>query len=362
MALSSPSNLPPTVPLASQVGGHAGVQTTEDNSLLLKPALPQEIAFYQQIASDPTLSRLKQWTCKFLGTLQLHGTVKEGAGEGMPLEITPLDGVAENKDQYNDHHCLRSISLTDLLENLTHGFIKPNILDVKLGTVFCDESAPPEKRARMELEARETTSAETGVRLTGFQVHSNGAPGPVITSKAYGKGITASQLPEGIARFFPVSAEQTQLGLPANFLLPILVRLHKDIGRIKVTLEEIEMRLVGASLLIIYEGDWATTGSVEETWNAAGERVLEDEEDDADAEGVEDMETVNDDNSASDDEDSDDDEEGPGPVYIVKLIDFAHTRLTPGLGPDKGVILGLRTVLGLLSERIKEVRELIASN
>ncbi|KAI6156346.1 hypothetical protein EDD17DRAFT_1626671, partial [Pisolithus thermaeus] len=32
--------LPPTAPLSSQVGGHAGVQTTEDGSLLLKPALP----------------------------------------------------------------------------------------------------------------------------------------------------------------------------------------------------------------------------------------------------------------------------------------------------------------------------------
>ena len=35
-----------------------------------------------------------------------------------------------------------------------------------------DEAASPEKVARMQKAARETTSLETGVRLTGFQVSS----------------------------------------------------------------------------------------------------------------------------------------------------------------------------------------------
>jgi len=46
----------------------------------------------------------------------------------------------------------------------------PNILDVKLGTVLYDEDAPPEKREWMEKKARDTTSGEVGIRLTGFQV------------------------------------------------------------------------------------------------------------------------------------------------------------------------------------------------
>ena len=57
-----------------------------------------------------------------------------------------------------------------VLENLSHSFLKPNILDVKLGTVLYDDGASADKRARMEKTARETTSLETGVRLTGFQV------------------------------------------------------------------------------------------------------------------------------------------------------------------------------------------------
>ena len=59
-----------------------------------------------------------------------------------------------------------------MLENLSHAFAKPNILDIKLGTVLYGDDASPEKRARMEKTARDTTSFETGVRLTGFQVRS----------------------------------------------------------------------------------------------------------------------------------------------------------------------------------------------
>ena len=57
-----------------------------------------------------------------------------------------------------------------VLENLSFPFLKPNILDIKLGTVLYDETASPEKVARMQKNARESTSLETGVRLTGFQV------------------------------------------------------------------------------------------------------------------------------------------------------------------------------------------------
>ena len=57
-----------------------------------------------------------------------------------------------------------------VLENVVHGFRKPNILDIKLGTLLYDEDAPPEKKAKMEIKTRGTTSGEAGIRLTGFQV------------------------------------------------------------------------------------------------------------------------------------------------------------------------------------------------
>jgi hypothetical protein len=58
-----------------------------------------------------------------------------------------------------------------VLENLTHRFRKPNVLDIKLGKILYDEqSASPKKMEKMKKAAQKTTSGKLGLRLTGFQV------------------------------------------------------------------------------------------------------------------------------------------------------------------------------------------------
>ena len=61
------------------------------------------------------------------------------------------------------------------------------------------------------------------------------------------------------------------------------------------------------------------------------------------------------------DEDEDEDKKRVGPPYLVKLIDFAHTKIVPGIGPDEGVLKGVDTVLSLLDGRIEQARAVIAS-
>jgi len=56
------------------------------------------------------------------------------------------------------------------LENISYPFKKPNVLDIKLGTVLYEDTASEEKKQRMIQAAKATTSLETGVRITGFQV------------------------------------------------------------------------------------------------------------------------------------------------------------------------------------------------
>ncbi|KAG8925781.1 hypothetical protein FRC02_009432 [Tulasnella sp. 418] len=298
-----------TVPLSSQVGGHAGVLASEDGSLVIKACLPAERDFYQILSSNPTLEGLRPHVPTFYGTLKLEGKV----------EGTAAEKIGEAKGE-------------DLVGNLSHKFKKPNILDIKLGTVLYDESANEEKRARMIKTAAETTSLETGVRLTGFQVYDAKSDTFVNTPKSYGKSIKPSDLPGGIAKFFPTASEG---GVEAKLLVPVVKGVHSEIAQIRDVLKGIELRMVGGSLLIVWEGEAAT---LREAIDKAG--------------------STNADNNkpeAEDDEDSDTSTAGVGPPLIVKLIDFAHTRLVPGEGPDEGVLLGLETTLKLLEGRIKEV-------
>ena len=128
-------------------------------------------------------------------------------------------------------------------------------------------------------------------------------------------------------------------GLPKDVLLPILESLREDIAEIRETLSQIELRMVGTSLLIVYEADWERAREGVRTW-LEGDDEEEGEDDEEDG------------------EEDDDDEENkkPGPPYTVKLIDFAHTRVVPGAGPDEGVLHGVDTVLKLLDGRIEEVK------
>jgi len=144
-----PSYLP-TPTTASRTIGHAGMRTTGDGSLIIKPAFPTEHRFYEVLNRDPHLARLRPFIPKFLGTL----SVDQGDG---PTEVNGIP-IPPGRTQ------------SMILENLSNAFLKPNTLDVKLGTVFYDKFMAPDKVLRMERTARETTSLRTGVRLTEFQV------------------------------------------------------------------------------------------------------------------------------------------------------------------------------------------------
>ncbi|CAL1703206.1 unnamed protein product [Somion occarium] len=354
--MSAPSsNQPVHVPLAAQVGGHAGVMTTENGSLLIKPALPVEVNFYQSVASDPGFAPLRPFIPEFYGTLKLEGVVdqeKSAEGEGVTVKEVP------GKDK-------ESI----VLENLSHSFLKPNILDIKLGTVLYDEDATPEKKTRMEKTAKETTSLETGVRLTGFQVYDLASGLTANARREYGKSIKASELIDGLSLFFPIASSasppapppeptegetasppETGTGLPPYILHPILQYLREDVAEIREALQRVDMRMVGASLLIIYEADWTSAQEglkyLEEMHDKEQEEEGEEEDEEEEEEETEEEE----------EEDEEEAKKRPRPPYIVKLIDFAHTRIVPGQGPDKGVLKGVDTVLGLLDQRIEQVK------
>ena len=109
--------------------------------------------------------------------------------------------------------------------------------------------------------------------------------------------------------------------------------------------------MIGSSLLIVYEGDWdrAETGVqwlAKQSASSGGDGGDEEEiDEDTEVEGSEEDEE-------SEEDSSDEESESPS---VVRLIDFAHTRLKPGEGPDVGLLKGLDTLLGLLDGRIAEL-------
>jgi len=144
------------------------------------------------------------------------------------------------------------------------------------------------------------------------------------------------------------------VGLPGTLLLPILRYIRKDVQELRNILSSIELRLIGSSLLVVYEGDW-DRAEVGVQWlanrpaSATGDEDEEKEEEIfEDAEGEEDA-------SVGGSEESEEGDGGSDCPCVVRLIDFAHTRLKPGQGPDPGVLRGFDTLLNLLDCRIDDV-------
>ncbi len=140
------------------------------------------------------------------------------------------------------------------------------------------------------------------------------------------------------------------VGLPRTLLLPVLKSIRQSVQEIRDVMGAIEMRMVGGSLLIIYEGDWNRAEMGVQWLAKQAASATGDEETNEGGQGAEEEDSEED--SDSGDESEDEHKGGSKSPCVVKVIDFAHTRLEAGEGPDRGVLRGLETVLGLLDARI----------
>lgn len=255
------------------IAGHEGTLTSSDQSIFAKRVLPQELAFYSDALArqSPLLQCMPTW----IGTLN-HET-----------------------------HVLI------VLENVLHGYRRPCVMDVKLGRVLYDEDTPPEKRARMDKVTAETTSGSLGWRIVGLQM-----AGKPKTERAYGRSLSAATVVPAVQQFFSLAPVE-------QAIIEEVARQSVEIMR---TVESIHLRMVSASLLIVYESD----------------NELKDIKLEAPA-PADDITSQGTDGS----EDSEDEDEG-NKVATVKLIDFAHAKFTPGLGPDENVLVGLRHFTSVL--------------
>jgi 1D-myo-inositol-tetrakisphosphate 5-kinase/inositol-polyphosphate multikinase len=122
-------------------------------------------------------------------------------------------------------------------------------------------------------------------------------------------------------------------------LKPILRAICEEVAEMREVYSSLEIRMVGASLLIIYEADWTRAKESLTSFSEEGDEEKDEDEEVDDDDG----DAIN--------------SKRPGSPFVVKLIDFAHTRLAPGEGPDQSVLIGMDTTLKLLNARLGEIEQ-----
>ncbi|KAI6144063.1 hypothetical protein BKA82DRAFT_4179996 [Pisolithus tinctorius] len=65
-----------------------------------------------------------------------------------------------------------------------------------------------------------------------------------------------------------------QPDLPPHSLVVLLMRLLEKLERLRVALTEVEVRIVGGSVLIVHEGNWVRAETA--VWTLEGVSVLND--------------------------------------------------------------------------------------
>ncbi|CAL3967140.1 unnamed protein product [Diplocarpon coronariae] len=346
------------------VAGHDGTLCDVDGELFIKPCTEAEIAFYDSsVADHPDFA---EFMPTYMGTLTLdehsNGTTIEQAGAALLAKYptaqhyehhngTSIENAAmyeRNEDALDKaeaamiaKHASEPVApvkpskriVTNqavVLENASHGFVRPNILDVKLGVRLWADDAAEEKRIRFNKVTAETTHKDLGFRIAGMRVwQGDGATGKNIDKegykiydKNYGRvSVQTSNIEEAFRNFLfaPGAGVDDELGkLVAQVLLA-------DVRRIQKVLENQESRMFSASLLFVFEGDGAALRTAMEEASRSPATLV---------------------NGAEGNEDED---EVLGPkIYAVNVIDFAHAEWTPGRGPDENSLTGVRSVARIL--------------
>ena len=269
----------------------------------------------------------------FLGTLtldeQTNGTTIEEAGAALIAKHSIPEVVVPIKTGKRI-----ATNSAVVLENAAHGFVKPNILDVKLGVRLWADDAPPEKKARFDKVTEETTHRDLGFRVAGMRVWQGhdtkgkdiDEEGYKIYDKNYGRfSIQKDNVHEAFRDFiFTESA-----GIDEELGKLVAQAFLADVRRIQAVLEAQESRMFSSSLLFVFEGDGAALRLVMEEASRSPATLVN-----------------------GDDENSEEDEDDAiGPkIYAVKVIDFAHAEWTPGMGPDENSLLGVRSVANILED------------
>ncbi|KAF7502308.1 hypothetical protein GJ744_006139 [Endocarpon pusillum] len=348
MALLGTQTDPSTfVAYTHAAAGHDGVRSDPSGSIIVKPCTPAEVAFYESAATHP---KLQAYMPTFMGTLVLSEN-QDPCSPTAPATAAPA--VISNDLQKGDAADWVpsggkkiDTGLSIVLENVTAGFKRPNVIDLKLGARLWNDDAPETKKRKLDELSDATTSRSLGFRIAGMRVYrperrekiegisekhiAVQEDGYLSYDKYYGRIFGAENVHEAFVEF--LGGEET-LKKPGG-TQHVAKRLAREVRGLTAVLQEEESRMYSASILMVYEGD-----------EAAMEAAMQDEKRRAAIVASGSSDRIEEDEVSEEEED----EQLPK-VSQMRLIDFAHAHWASGQGPDENALQGLRSVLKILEQ------------
>ncbi|KAL6945726.1 hypothetical protein ACO0OE_002703 [Hanseniaspora uvarum] len=350
--------------------GHAGIMTNEEESLFFKPALEQEIAFYNTVKENndrndnllspdaqmrDDVSPLDEWIPKYIGTMQKTSQVSKEELENLGQSVRTKMEVQELVDNANPNDQFI------VLENVLNGYKSPNVMDIKLGKVLYDESASTEKKNRLIKVSRETTSGSLGFRICGIKManiqkanHSIFLPAElsyqnndsyISVNKQFGRRLqTETDIKSSLKVFF----NNHEAG--DEYFISLLTIFLERLEALIDTLNNSRANFISSSILLIFESD------VERIKEHGINDVLIDSDFDI-------MSYIDDISDSNETVEIDGEQIGiqalrkEFSLSKLKLVDFGHSKIGNDLNikNKENVISGLYALKKLLAELLNEI-------
>lgn len=227
-----------------KVGGHHTIKLYRD-SAICKPLNRRELFFYQQLPDE-----LRSFVPKFEGVVTVESVPRVcGNSSSVRSRGSQVDYRTNKKSKWS----VRCNSVVTpgaseylVLENLTYGFNKPCVLDLKIGTRMYGDFATQEKIKSQKVKAKETTSGKLGLRVCGFQRYSQTEKEFQKVDKYAGRRADEEKFRQLLETFFTIK------GRVQNSVIRNLVTQCKKLRKIISELDG--FRFYSSSLLILYEG------------------------------------------------------------------------------------------------------------
>ncbi|KAG0603849.1 hypothetical protein M758_10G125300 [Ceratodon purpureus] len=190
----------------------------------------KEVNFYNRFWSDPSVPpSVQKFFPKFFGTTEIEAPNGSGTVGG---EV---------------RHAI--------MEDLTHGFQRPNIIDVKMGARTWYLEAGPKYVEKCKLKDKETTSEALGFRVSGMQVYEPKKEEVWKASRSWCKFMKPEEVPEALKRFVS-SNPSAEKGYDGAFVKAVYGEALKELQDLKAWFEvQTSYHFFSASVLLIYEGE-----------------------------------------------------------------------------------------------------------
>lgn len=162
----------------------------------------------------------------------------------LPLlkHMAPFYGAVSVVPSKGSQQGVRYLALSDM----TQGFSKPSIVDVKIGRQTWDDAASAEKIQREK--AKFAYQAELRFRFVGFKVYDAVSRQYRVLDKSYGRSLTPNTIQDALRVYLPATPRH------AVYLAQIRAQLSRIIALMG---ESSTFQLISTSLLMVYEGDAA---------------------------------------------------------------------------------------------------------